>query len=96
MDEEELYAVLIFLVQGVEGADLRPEGRSSIAAEDQGHRLLGFELGQANAFLGMQVISRKSGAGSPGESRPSPWSISRITCSGRGPVESGAAALGLC
>jgi hypothetical protein len=49
VDDQETCAVLVFLVELVEGGNLPPEGRSSIAAENQHNGLLLVQLGKLDA-----------------------------------------------
>jgi hypothetical protein len=49
VDDQETRALLVFLVELVEGGNLPPEGRSSIAAENQHDRLLLVQLGKLDA-----------------------------------------------
>jgi hypothetical protein len=49
VDDQETRAVLVLLVELVEGGNLPPEGRSSIAAENQHNWLLLVQLGKPNA-----------------------------------------------
>jgi hypothetical protein len=49
VDDQETCALLVLLVELVESGNLPPEGRSSIAAENQHYRLLLAQVGKLNA-----------------------------------------------
>ena len=66
IDEQKFYFALIFFRHGIESANLRPKGWSSIAAEHQRHRPLIAEGGQRGARVSLCITLRlKSGAISP-------------------------------
>ena len=49
VDHQKGYAILILLVEFVEGRNLPPEWRSGVAAKNQHHRLLLVQCGQLDA-----------------------------------------------
>src|SRR5436305_7180170 len=51
IDEEEFYLTLIFLRHRIESANLRPEWRSSVAAENQSYRAVIPKTGERNPSL---------------------------------------------
>jgi hypothetical protein len=61
VDQQELNPALVLLINCVEGADLRPKGRSSITAEDQGDWSLAFEAGETDLLFGVQIVQLKIG-----------------------------------
>ena len=51
VDDQELNAVLVLLVDFVQAPGLLAEGRSGVGAEDQPHRTLVAEVGERNGRL---------------------------------------------
>ena len=56
---EKSDCIAVLLVQLVEGGNLPPEGRSSVAAEDQHDRLLPIQSGKLNSLRPVQLDQRE-------------------------------------
>ena len=65
IDDEEIDLIAVLAVELIEGGNLPPKGRSSIAPEDEHHGLAGETLGKPDAvvaIVGFEVEVRGGGA----------------------------------
>ncbi len=63
VDNQKRHLVSVLIVEFVEGGDLPPEWRSSVAAKDHNHRLCFIDVGEMNSRGLVQFEQGKVGRG---------------------------------